>query len=289
MLPFRKILFPVDYSAPCAAIVPYVKEMQRHFSAGLAVVHAYGPEALAYSPLPITDPGLPLEVQALADRRLRDFVEANFPGQAAVEVFTGIGEPGGVIRDFVRRQGADVVMLPTHGHGPMRRLLLGSVTAKVLHDMTVPVWTVSQPSGAPRIPYRSVLAAMDGRHVDGRWEAEVVIRAAAALAASYEASLGLAYVLEMPPVSAETAFGLYRDDLFAAAEARMAEIKAKVGVNAPVAILDGPVAEAVGDEARRVRADLIVTGRGQTSGAFSRMWSHLYPIVRHAPCPVLSI
>ena len=47
MLPFRKTLFPVDYSEPCVAVVPYIQEMQRHFGASLAVVHAYGPETLA--------------------------------------------------------------------------------------------------------------------------------------------------------------------------------------------------------------------------------------------------
>ncbi len=70
-------------------------------------------------------------------------------------------------------------MLPTHGRAPLRRFLLGSVTAKVLHDLTVPVWT-----GHPlRIPYTSILAAIDTSD-----EAEAVIRAAAALAASYQAS-----------------------------------------------------------------------------------------------------
>ena len=283
-MPFRKIVFPVDYSEPCAAIVPYVKEMQRHFSTGLAVVHAYGPEALAYSPLPITDPDLPQEVKARAAERLRDFVERHFPGQSEIEMFSGLGETGSVIHDFVRREGADVVMLPTHGHGPLRRLLLGSVTAKILHDMTVPVWTVAHSSGAAKIPCRSVLAAVDTNE-----EGETVIRAAVSLAASYGARLSLAYVLEMPPANVETGFATYQDDFVAAATARMERIKAKVGINAPVAILTGPVAEAVGEEAQRVQADLIVTGRGQASGAFSRMWSHLYPIVRHAPCPVLSI
>src|SRR5271163_3527491 len=148
MLPFRKILFPVDHSEPCKAIVPYVAEMQHHFSAELSLVHAYGAEALAYSPLPITDPELPEQARVLAEERLREFAQVNFPG-LHVELYSGIGEPGAVIDDVVRHQGADLVMLPTHGRAPLRRLLLGSVTAKVLHDLTVPVWT-----GHPlRIPY----------------------------------------------------------------------------------------------------------------------------------------
>src|SRR5271165_5527090 len=51
MFPFRKILFPVDYSPPCEAVVPYVKDMLHRFSADLTLVHAYGAEALAYSQL----------------------------------------------------------------------------------------------------------------------------------------------------------------------------------------------------------------------------------------------
>ena len=52
MLPFHKILFPVDYSAPCQAVIPYVQEMACHFSAELTVCHAYAPlAAIAQSEL----------------------------------------------------------------------------------------------------------------------------------------------------------------------------------------------------------------------------------------------
>jgi nucleotide-binding universal stress UspA family protein len=279
MLPFRKILFPVDYSEPCKAIVPYVQEMRDHFSAELGLIHAYGPEALAYSPLPITDPELPEQARAMAEERLGEFARANFPG-LHVELYSGIGEPGAIIHDVVKHQGADLVMLPTHGRSPLRRFLLGSIAAKVLHDLTVPVWT-----GHPlRLPYKWILAAVDSSD-----EAQTVIRAAAAFAASYKAELSLAYVMEMPPVSMETAFGPYRDDFMAAADARLVELKKKAGVNAPHTILDGPVADAIRDQALRMSADLIITGRGEVYGTLSRLWSHLYPIVRHAPCPVLSI
>ena len=47
----------------------------------------------------------------------------------------------------------------------------GSVTAKLLHDLTVPVWTGSHLPDALRVGYKSVLAAVDGSD-----EAEVVMR-----------------------------------------------------------------------------------------------------------------
>ena len=54
-------MFPVDYSAPCEEVLPYVKDMARRFSASVTLAHAYGPEALVHSDLPITDADLPEE------------------------------------------------------------------------------------------------------------------------------------------------------------------------------------------------------------------------------------
>lgn len=40
MFPFRKVLFLVDYSAPCEAVVPYLQEIAQRFSANVSLVHA---------------------------------------------------------------------------------------------------------------------------------------------------------------------------------------------------------------------------------------------------------
>jgi len=179
MLPFRKILFPVDYSEPCQTVVPYVKDMLRHFTVDLTLVHAYGPGALAYTELVAADPNWPEEIQALEDRRLRQFASEKFP-EEHVELFAKHGEPGHVIDEVIRHQGTDLVMLPTRGHGPLRRFLLGSVTAKVLHDVSAAVWTGVGSALAdhnPAIPYKSILCALDETE-----EAEAVLKAAATIA-----------------------------------------------------------------------------------------------------------
>ena len=131
MLPFRRILFPVDYSDAGTAIMPYAKDAVSHFSAEVTLVHAYGPEALGYVDLPITNPEIADRAAQSEQERLQDFAKQNFPG-LQVECITALGEPGSVVLDVVRSQGTDLVMLPTHGRGPLRRMLLGSVTAKVL-------------------------------------------------------------------------------------------------------------------------------------------------------------
>jgi nucleotide-binding universal stress UspA family protein len=286
MLPFQKILFPVDYSAPCRAIVPYIKEIRRRFSAELTLVHAYGPEALAYSRLAITDPGLPQEARAHEEQRLREFALEVFPGEH-VESCAELGEPGTVIHKTLQHQGADLIMLATHGRGPIRRLLLGSVAAKVLHDASAAVWTGTGSAltdHPAQIPYQSILCAVDDSD-----EAEGVLKAAAALALAYQARLSLVHVVETPPTPLEVDLTPYNREALAAADFRLRELKGQLGIDAPHAVIEGMVAGALRQEVLRQEAGLIVTGRGGVASRFSRMWSHLYQIVRESPCPVLSI
>src|ERR1700733_6443211 len=150
MLPFERILFPVDYSPSCMAMVPYVKDMTRHFSADLTLVHAFAlhpvfvnrdiENVLVYSDLAYADPKISEEVRQIEKQRLSEFATKEFPGQH-VDMLTEEGEAGAVIDSVLQHQGADLVMMPTRGCGVVRRFLLGSVTAKVLHDVSAAVWT----------------------------------------------------------------------------------------------------------------------------------------------------
>jgi nucleotide-binding universal stress UspA family protein len=291
MLPFRKILFPVDYSAPCQAVIPYVREMARHFSAELTVCHAYAPlAAIASSELVVTDPELQAKAHAREQDRLRQFAGHNFgqdfPGQE-VEAMVQLGEPGSVIDSVAREQRADLVMLATQGHGPIRRLLLGSVTAKVLHDISAAVWTgvgAALSDHPARIPYQSIVCALDDSN-----EAEAVLRAAASIASAYRAQLWILHVVPTPPAYPDIDLEEHTRRLNEASQVKLRELKAKVGVDAPHTVIDALLAEGIHHEVVRRKADLLVTGRGHSTGTFGRIWSHLYPIIRDSPCPVLSI
>jgi len=286
MLPFKKIVFPVDYSDRCRAVIPYVREMVSRFSAQLTVVHAYDSGLLPNTEIAAAEPQWPAEVRQRVDKRLRDFAAETFPGQH-VDAICREGEPGDVIDKVVQHQGADLVMLPTHGRGPVRRLLLGSVTAKVLHDISAAVWTdngqkkLATPQDAP---YKSILCAVDFSE-----EAEAVVRAAASLADSYNARLSLMHVVEIPAPSIEVDFTPYREQLIAAANDRFRGLKSALGIDAPHVVVDGMTATRLCDEGARMQADLIMVGRGRDQGTLSQIWSGLYTIVREAPCPVLSI
>ena len=296
MLPFKKILFPVDYSASCAAMIPYVKDMTRHFSADLTLVHAFAlrpvfvnrdiESVLVYSDLAYADPKISEETRHIEEQRLCAFATEEFPGERP-NLLTEEGEAGAVIHKVLQHQGADLVMMPTRGSGVIRRFLLGSVTAKVLHDVSAAVWTSSGTAieeHAPTVPYKSIICALDETA-----ESEVILRAAAALAKSYQANLALVHVLEMPPATPEIDFSPYRQDLIDAGHAHMRGLKDKLNLDVPDVVIDAGVGDGIREEIVRRKADLLVVGRGHDQGIVSRVWSRLYSIVRDSPCPVLSI
>lgn len=296
MLPFKRILFPVDYSPSCMATVPYVTDMTRHFSAELTLVHAYAlrpafvgrdiENVLVYNDLAYADPTVSAEARRAEEEQLREFADKMFPGQQ-VQTMAEEGEPGSAIHRVLEHQGSDLVMMPTRGCGVLRRFLLGSVTAKVLHDVSAAVWTgigSAITEHAPAVPYKSVICALDDTE-----EAEAVLRAAAALAKSYQAKLALVHVLETPPATLEIDFTPYRKDLIDAAHAHLRDLKARLNLDVPDLVIDAGISDGIREEVTRAKADLVVVGRGHDQGIISRVWSRLYSIVRDSPCPVMSI
>ena len=90
-----------------------------------------------------------------------------------------------------RDRNVDLIVMSTHGHGAFYRFLLGSVTAKVLHESQCPVWTGAHLEEAPAREFsiRHVLCSVDlsphSRHTASL---------AAELAAAVDAKLTLVHI-----------------------------------------------------------------------------------------------
>ncbi len=283
MLPFRKILFPVDYSEPCQAAVPHVKAMVENYKAELSLVHAYGLGPVAYSELMVADPNWPEQIRPIEEKRLRKFAAEMFPDQT-VESFVEQGEAGTVIHHFVQHQGTDLVMIPAQGHGPLRRFLLGSTTAKVLHDVSAAVWTGTASGLTCRPIYRSIVCALDESE-----EAEAVLRAAEAFARPFGAQLYIVHSVELPSMALEIDVSSFRQAIVDSADLKLRELKGKLGIDAPHTVTDEIMIDGIRKEALRRNADLVIVGRGRSQGLLSGVWSRLYPLICESPCPVLSI
>jgi nucleotide-binding universal stress UspA family protein len=176
-------------------------------------------------------------------------------------------------------------MMPTKGLGKFRRLLLGSVTAKVLHDVSCPVLTSAHEPDTRLIShsgYRSILCT-----VDLNSEAEIIFRAAAFLAQAYSARMCLLHVNSSSRENGQppTAFELRRafDNALSAGD------EPGVGHDLCLCVLGSSIPEGIRQIAMKEEADLVVVGRGHIRGTFTQAWSHLYTIIRESPCPVLSV
>lgn len=284
MIPFRKIIFPVDYSDACKSIVPFVKSTVERYATELTLVHAYGPEGLSFIDLPIASPDLPKQVHEFESIRIAEYAEQDFAGYRA-ETFAELGEPGSVIQSVIERQGCDLVMLPTHGRGPIRRLMLGSVAMKVLHDASCAVWTATAPAIAAAVPeYRTVVCAVDDND-----EGKSVMLAGASIAKTYGARLAVVHVLDLPPMTMEIDYASIRNELVQGRTTRLREMVAGMKIDANYTVLEGSVPGGLHEWLIHHKTDLLVTGRGHAQEGITRVWSNLYTIVRESPCPVLSI
>ena len=267
MPPYKKILFPLDYSLPCEAVLPYVREMAQRPGAELIILQC-----------------LPLSVYASAGAgdpktdasRLATHCEMALAGIDAHRLIAD-GEPAAAIAEIAKANGIDLVMMPTHGDGPIRQILNGSVTAQVLLNSSCPVWTAVHDHLVPNVTeprYRSVVCAIAG-HAE---EDEHVARTAARFAAGRGARLTLVSVVDKPEEAA-----------IANAQDSIEQCKASWKLDAGMRIAIGSVPKALHDAALQEEADLLVVGRGHFHGRLGRLRSHLYDVIRQAPCPVISV
>ena len=290
MIAFNKILFPVDFSDQCQAIAPAVKAMARQFSAELILFHgldlpvawSVAPETAAWGVL--VNSGRLREEGAIALHRFSAACFGDFP----VTTVLAEGEVGRSIVECAAEHKADLIMLPTRGLGPFRAFLLGSVTAKVLHDACCPVWTgvhAEQLTAHPPDRWKQVLCAVDTDPRDA-----AVLKWASDFAAGQKLNLRLVHAVE----GADTMLTRENDPsmyefLFNVARERIGQMQFQAGTQFELCLLGGKVARAVHQAAIGHNADLIVIGRGVMHKTLGRLRSSAYSIIREAPCPVISI
>jgi nucleotide-binding universal stress UspA family protein len=73
------------------------------------------------------------------------------------------------------------------------------------------------------------------------------------------------------------------------ARAKIDALRRTAGVEAPVRVAVGPIADTVTEEARQEGADLVLIGRGSLQSPLGRLRTHAYGIIQKSPCPVVSV
>jgi nucleotide-binding universal stress UspA family protein len=285
---FHHILFPLDFSERSHAAAPFVLSMAQQNHAKVSLVHVIEPAPPIYgamnSVFPDTiDYG---DVGTILKTRMAEFAAKELP-KVEISSSVEIGEPASAIVAYAEANGVDLIAMPTHGYGIFRRLLLGSVTAKVLHDAKVAVWTTAhapEPSHRAHPLPRHIVVALD-LHPHSKDTMELALEIAKGNSADIE-------ILHIAPegqtVSTQTE---QRMDtiLHAAASQQKVEVQPAEPSEIGEVLAGGSVATQLRSLALRKRADLVIIGHGHThTGIIGRLKAVSYAIVREAPCPVLS-
>jgi nucleotide-binding universal stress UspA family protein len=147
--PIRTLLVPVDGSETSLAVLPAAVEFARLFDkARIVLLHVMtahdgwrapgGPAAERFND------------RDLADARLREIAAEIRAKELDVLTLVDSGEPSVVILDTARFHGADLIAMATHGRSGVSRVIVGSVTEKVLRGARAPLLVVSVRKAAAR-------------------------------------------------------------------------------------------------------------------------------------------
>lgn len=282
----ENILFPFDFSPQCDVVAPYISALANRCDAVITMLSVVPTARDVPSPdLPLSGIDMPEAELAL---HLRNAAAQRFPG-IEVECKTAIGEPAIQIYEYAHAAETDLIMMPTHGFGTFREMLIGSVTAKVLHDVACPVWTAAHAlSQAAPVEPRVILCAVDRLHRTDR--IVPVLKWAAGFSRRMGAELRLLNVTPhfSKSLQLENLEEIERE-IAREAETQLLELCAQAQLDCPVATAFGETAQTISAQATEQGADLVLVGRGSVRETLGPLHTHLFAIVQESPCPVLSV
>jgi nucleotide-binding universal stress UspA family protein len=142
----KRILVPLDGSATAESVLPFVNQIA---SSALAEVLLVG----AVTPLAVWD-----EANAAVKWEAEEATAADYIAAKRKELADGglnvrsrviFGPADKVVLSTAVEEGADLIAMTTHGRSGVVRLMLGSVTTKVVHESKIPVLLVRPAETGP--------------------------------------------------------------------------------------------------------------------------------------------
>lgn len=282
---FENILFPVDFSDSCLALKADVEWLANKFNSTVTLMHVFEiPPAWygmgdAYS---ISSEWI-VGVMEEAKKRL-DAFSLNLPANRMKRVVLE-GQPAGEIRTWCRTHPVDLVAMATHGHGAFEGLLMGSVTAKSLHNLKEPLWLWPSEGAVDRKregEFRIVCGIGSGE------EGFATLSYAKKLADAFQAKVTLVHSVPeetRPSRYLDTDFHQYLKE---SAQKEITEQQARAGTNFELVVSDHEIGTALVDTTEEKGADLVLIGRGHARKFLGRFRTHTYDLLSHVTCPVFS-
>jgi nucleotide-binding universal stress UspA family protein len=293
MIRIERILCPLDFSEFSERAFDYAQSLARHYRARLTLSHVipclFDSTYPAFSyPEMIND--VVRDLRTHARKQIEEFARQRTRNGFAQDIAVCEGAVTDSILACAREHAADLIVMGTHGRHGFDRLLLGSVTEKVLRKSSCPVLAVRKPAhdfiepfqpGDPVRLHKVLLATDFSRH------SERALDYALSLQEEYQAELTLIHVVEEFPhawdLSAVTGDVAQRLEEAIPARARDSGlVRSRIRVGRPYQeIVRFSLENAI---------DLIVLGvRGRNALNLAIFGSVAQRVLQQAPCPVLAV
>lgn len=289
---FRHILFPTDFSKSSEAITDHAVGLAKATHAKLWILSIVprleewrGASESYFGPFSdAAIEGFEKERKVLEAERLKTLQRFQRDHFASVEsdVLVRSGGVAEQIIDVAKERDIGLIMMPTRTLGRRRQFLIGSTTAKVLHDAPCPVWTSPHPRELNSFrPYRNIVIAIDHRYLSG----PLLLRASE-FADRFGAKLSVFSAIPRAPEADRHLTQKLKKNVASTLESQLREYKIKASIH----LLEGDPGEVIWEVAEEIeKADLIVTGRGRLDEAAGHAHSNNYEIIWNAPCPVITL
>lgn len=291
---FKNIVCATDFSDFSNRTLPYGIAIAREFGAKLYVCHVIDLTALTmYGEFQIDPIGQQDRIRQEAEVQLKQMLA---PYTIQWEPLISVGQPAAEIARIVEEKEVDLVISATRGRSGIKRLIMGSVTQRLIRTLTCPLLAVHSPEqgfidpGAGAIRLKKILIGCDFSD-----DSALALSYGLSLAQEFEAEVHLVHVVE-PPVyeefmtPSEQAEKLVLTDAVKARLESLVPEEARHWCSLQSAVLRGrPYEELVAFSMAR-DIDMIVLGvRGYGLVKSLLMGSTTDRVVRNAPCPVLAV
>lgn len=132
---FKTILCPVDLERDSMSALDTARSVAERNDSTIYVLHVIAPRLPGpLEPMPDWEKTAASKVEKAAHEHLGDKLH--------YQVMIREGEPAAAVQKVADEIGAELLVMATHGHRGLNRVLLGSVTEKVVRESPLPVLTV---------------------------------------------------------------------------------------------------------------------------------------------------
>jgi len=293
---FGRILFATDFSECLKPAQAFAIFLVQGFGAHLDVVNVIEFKAGMDEEAPVAKIYIDHYIKDSAKKmeELTGKIGKNIKG---VRSHQKVGAPADQINQFALRQGSGLVILGTHGWSGIERVLLGSTAERVVRGAPCPVMTVRWKHHNPKEKEKEWTPSLTRLLVpvdfsDCSLEAlEIAIQ----VAKPFGSEVVLMHVVEARGYGIDFTLSHHSKNLEEGSkiESRLKDLVRDYqsqGMKTLYHLREGFPSDLILEEARKNLSDLIVMGTHGRRG-FSRLASGSVAesILRHSPCPVLTV